>query len=168
MTEEQFNILTVPLHSRMYACALMILRENDAAADCVQDSLLKLWENRRRLEEIDSPEAYCLTAVRRHALDIIRQKGRMPVMETDLTNVNLSGTCPPDELAEVRDDLRLVRSLMEELAPRQREVVELSAIHGLDNSEISEATGLTDENVRVLLSRGRSRIRKLFHLKTNT
>lgn len=162
MTEEQFNILTVPLYDKMYACALMLLRENDAAADCVQDTLVRLWENRSRLAAIEKPEGYCITAVKRQALDAIRRRGRMPAAEIEISNIDIPGIHTPSELMETRDDLRLACLLMERLAPRQREVVELSALKGLDNAEICEATGLNDENVRVLLSRGRSRLRELF------
>ncbi len=40
----------------------------------------------------------------------------------------------------------------------------MSAVGGLTNSEIKDATGLTDDNVRVLLSRGRKKLRQLFSL----
>lgn len=162
MTEEQFNILTVPLHDKMYACALMLLRESEAAADCVQDAMIRLWESRSRLAEIEKPEAYCITAVKRQALDVIRKRGRMPVQEIEISNIDIPGTYTPHEVVEARDDLQLACTLMNRLAPRQREVVELSALQGLDNAEICKVTGLNDENVRVLLSRGRSRLRELF------
>ncbi|MEE1022784.1 MAG: sigma-70 family RNA polymerase sigma factor [Muribaculaceae bacterium] len=167
MTEEQFNILTRPLHTRMYASALTLLRDEDAAADCVQDTLLHLWELRGRLDEIEKPEAYCLTAVRRTALDALRRKGRMPVSAVDVAEIDLPGATDPHAETVAREDLRLVGKLLDELAPRQRTVVEMSAIRGLDNAEICEATGISDENVRVLLSRGKSRLRSLFRLHSS-
>ncbi|MDE6768460.1 MAG: RNA polymerase subunit sigma-70, partial [Muribaculaceae bacterium] len=41
-------------------------------------------------------------------------------------------------------------------------VVMLSAVSGLSNNEIQEVTGLSDDNVRVLLSRGRKKLKQLF------
>ena len=167
MTEEDFNILTRPLHPKMYACAFMMLRYQDSAADCVQDTLLRLGESRSRLAEIEKPEAYCMTAVKRQALDSLRRNGRIPQTVNEIDNVEIPEDLTPHDIAEARDDLALVRKLLTQLAPRQREVVELSAINGLDNSEIAQTTGMSDENVRVLLSRGRSKIRELFRSKSN-
>jgi RNA polymerase sigma-70 factor (ECF subfamily) len=151
----------------MYACAMMLLRDEDEAADCVQDALIRLWESRSRLAEIEKPEAYCLTAVKRQALDAIRRRGRMQESNVDISNIDLPGSLTPHDEAVARDDLRLACQLIGQLAPRQREVVELSALSGYDNAEIAAATGISDENIRVLLSRGRSRLRELFRKNRN-
>ena len=151
----------------MYACAMMLLRDEDEAADCVQDALIRLWESRSRLAEIEKPEAYCLTAVKRQALDAIRRRGRMQESNVDIPNLALPGSLIPHDEAVARDDLRLACQLIGQLAPRQREVVELSALSGYDNAEIAAATGISDENIRVLLSRGRSRLRELFRKNRN-
>ncbi len=151
----------------MYACAMMLLRDEDEAADCVQDALIRLWESRSRLAEIEKPEAYCLTAVKRQALDAIRRRGRMQESNVDISNIDLPGSLTPHDEAVARDDLRLACQLIGQLAPRQREVVELSALSGYDNAEIAAATGISDENIRVLLSRGRSRLRVLFRKNRN-
>lgn len=151
----------------MYACAMMLLRDEDEAADCVQDALIRLWESRSRLAEIEKPEAYCLTAVKRQALDAIRRRGRMQESNVDISNIDLPGSLTPHNEAVARDDLRLACQLIGQLAPRQREVVELSALSGYDNAEIAAATGISDENIRVLLSRGRSRLRELFRKNRN-
>lgn len=151
----------------MYACAMMLLRDEDEAADCVQDALIRLWESRSRLAEIEKPEAYCLTAVKRQALDAIRRRGRMQESNVDISNIDLPGSLTPHDEAVARDDLRLACQLIGQLAPRQREVVELSALSGYDNAEIAAATGISDENIRVLLSRGRSRLCELFRKNRN-
>lgn len=146
---------------------MMLLRDEDEAADCVQDALIRLWESRSRLAEIEKPEAYCLTAVKRQALDAIRRRGRMQESNVDISNIDLPGSLTPHNEAVARDDLRLACQLIGQLAPRQREVVELSALSGYDNAEIAAATGISDENIRVLLSRGRSRLRELFRKNRN-
>ena len=151
----------------MYACAMMLLRDEDEAADCVQDALIRLWESRSRLAEIEKPEAYCLTAVKRQALDAIRRRGRMQESNVDISNIDLPGSLTPHDEAVARDDLRLACQLIGQLAPRQREVVELSALSGYDNAEIAAATGISDENIRVLLTLGRSRLRELFRKNRN-
>jgi RNA polymerase sigma-70 factor, ECF subfamily len=48
---------------------------------------------------------------------------------------------------------------LDDLPPRQREVVVLRDMEGLDAAEVCQLLGLTEVNQRVLLHRGRSRLR---------
>ena len=58
--------------------------------------------------------------------------------------------------AEVRRELR---AALDELPARQRTVVELRDVHGLTSEEVCERLGLTPANQRILLHRGRARLR---------
>jgi RNA polymerase sigma-70 factor (ECF subfamily) len=58
--------------------------------------------------------------------------------------------------AEFRD---LLARALTDLPQRQRAVVELRDVHGLDSEEVCELLGLTAANQRVLLHRGRARLR---------
>ena len=52
-----------------------------------------------------------------------------------------------------------IRAALEQLPPAQREVVRLRDIDGLDADEVCQLLALTDANQRVLLHRGRSKVR---------
>ena len=86
---------------------------------------------------------------------------------------NLEDATPaadPDRMEEridARGDLARVRDLMTRLPENQRLVLTLSAMEGLSNKEIESETGLSKENVRVLLSRGRSKLRSMFFNRRN-
>ena len=62
----------------------------------------------------------------------------------------------PSLARELRE--HLLRAL-DALPPAQREVVVLRDVEGLDGPEVAEALGITEANVRVLLHRGRGRVR---------
>jgi RNA polymerase sigma-70 factor (ECF subfamily) len=57
---------------------------------------------------------------------------------------------------EIRD---LVSAAVEALPPRQREIVVLRDVQGFDSGEVCELLGMTAENQRVLLHRGRAKVR---------
>ena len=62
---------------------------------------------------------------------------------------------PFDEVNLREDVLRMLRSLPE----RQRAVVTLRDVHGLSSDEVCAALDLSQANQRVLLHRGRARLR---------
>ena len=162
MNEKDFKDLVLPLQRQMYAVCFSILRDESVVSDCLQDVMTRLWEHRSRLKKMDNPGGYCMVVAKRAAIDIYR---RHTCRITDLDSEPPDITDPsatPSEQVEARDRLQTLTSLLEQLPPRQREVVEMSGISGLSNSEIEEATGLSGENVRVLLSRGRKRLKELF------
>jgi RNA polymerase sigma-70 factor (ECF subfamily) len=67
---------------------------------------------------------------------------------------------PPPEDAAVAAELRgQLTVALAELPERQRTVVELRDVHGLTSDEVCERLDLTPANQRVLLHRGRARLR---------
>jgi RNA polymerase sigma-70 factor (ECF subfamily) len=65
----------------------------------------------------------------------------------------------PDERLESRETLAVLAAAIDALPPIQREVVRLRDVEGWDAAEVCDAIGLSCGNQRVLLHRGRSRVR---------
>lgn len=166
MNEKQFKGLIMPLHTSLYACALAILRDEGDTADCLQEAFTRLWETRSRLTEIDNVAAYATVTVRHIALSMASRTRRRETVFGEEPPDIADTAPPPDAAIEGRDDLRRMAFLLRQLPENQRRVVLMSAVSGLSNAEIKEATGMTDDNVRVLLSRGRKRLRQLFSPKS--
>jgi RNA polymerase sigma-70 factor (ECF subfamily) len=162
MDEKRFKSCIMPLHKTLYAYALSILQDESDAADCMQDAFTRLWENRNRLEEISNVAAYATVTVRNIALSMAsKPHRRMTVFGDDPPDIPDTGR-NPGEKTEERENIQELRRMIDMLPENQRRVVMLSGIAGLSNSEIKKATGLSDDNVRVLLSRGRKKLRELF------
>ena len=73
---------------------------------------------------------------------------------------------PPDHWSSSTEDKVVGREMMEvlrrgldALPPAQRVVVSLRDVHGWPSAQVCEALGLSEANQRVLLHRGRSRLR---------
>jgi len=67
---------------------------------------------------------------------------------------------PPPEYAAVAAEIRReLGTALDELPDRQRTVVELRDVHGLSSEEVCEQLGLSPGNQRILLHRGRARLR---------
>lgn len=50
MTPQEYKDLILPMRDQMYRTAFLLLRQEDDAADIVQETFVRLWENRSELE----------------------------------------------------------------------------------------------------------------------
>jgi len=66
---------------------------------------------------------------------------------------------PPEDAAVAAELRRQLADALSELPQRQRTVVELRDVHGLTSEEVCDRLALTPANQRVLLHRGRARLR---------
>jgi RNA polymerase sigma-70 factor (ECF subfamily) len=66
----------------------------------------------------------------------------------------------PDECLLARETLELAREALRALPDRQREVVVLRDVIGMEPEEVCETLGISDGNQRVLLHRGRAKVRR--------
>ncbi len=67
----------------------------------------------------------------------------------------------PEAVLLAGEEMARLEAGLAELPPRQRAVVTLRDVHGLAPEEVCEALSLTPGNERVLLHRGRARLRQL-------
>jgi RNA polymerase sigma-70 factor, ECF subfamily len=66
---------------------------------------------------------------------------------------------PPEDAAVASEMRRELGAALAELPARQRTVVELRDVHGLTSVEVCERLGVSPANQRILLHRGRARLR---------
>ncbi len=158
MDASEFKSLFLPLGRMMYAEAFRILGSAEDAEDAVQDVYTKLWERRGSLAGVDNPRAYSMAMVRNRCLVLAAGRPQPPPPEgaTETGSVDLGAEI------EVRDSAERIIGIINTLPERQRQVVMMHDVEGCKNSEIEEATGLSADNVRQLLSRARRLIRECF------
>lgn len=159
MKKLSFRDDVLPLKDKIFRLALRITLSRAEAEDIVQDVLIKVWNRRDDLAEVDSIEAYSLTVCRNLSLDRLQRK------END--NVNLDDA-PPTEADDAPPDLQMIRNeridnikrLIERLPIPQRVAMQLRDMEGKTYKEISAITGQTEEQVKVNIFRARQYIRK--------
>ena len=155
MKKLSFRDDVLPLKDKIFRLALRITLSRAEAEDIVQDVLIKVWNRRDDLAEVDSIEAYSLTVCRNLSLDRLQRK------END--NVNLDDA-PPTEADDAPPDLQMIRNEridnIERLPIPQRAAMQLRDMEGKTYKEISAITGQTEEQVKVNIFRARQYIRK--------
>lgn len=160
MTAEEFKKQYLPFQQKLYRLALRILESSNDAEDVVQDVYIKLWNKRNELAHIENKEAYSVTLIKNLCIDHIRSKSKRMKQASD--NFEVAEKQILFEQISAKSDLELVKQLLALLPEQQQRVLNLRHACGYTNEEIEEITGFTSVNVRVALSRGRSKLRELF------
>ena len=161
MTAAGFKERFLPLHPRLYRLAFSFMENSGDAEDVLQEAYIKLWTKRNDLASIENAEAFCVTLVRNLCIDRLRslkssRDGQANELDTDPTADS------PEDNAISRDELSLVKKLIDRLPDNQRRVLRLYGIKEYSLKEIEEITGFSSVNVRVLLSRARKIIKEQF------
>ena len=146
--------------------ALRLTRHRQDAEDIVQDAFTKLWELRHDTLADKNVEAYCTRIVRNLFIDRQRRQHLKPAAHTadDLQLADLSAAGTDMERQESQ---QMVEQLISQLPEKQRQIITLRDVEGLTYEEIAQQTGLTEVNIRVLLSRARKTIREQFKQQTH-
>ncbi|MDE5632595.1 MAG: sigma-70 family RNA polymerase sigma factor [Muribaculaceae bacterium] len=143
----------------MYRVALALCGNSADASDAVQNAAIKLWESRDKLDAVANTQAYCIAAARNAAISLISSRRHPDSLDT-------AGAVAADKSLEseieTSDRIKHIKAIAATLPDNQRIVLTMRDFEGCEMDEIEEATGLSAGNIRVLLSRARSTIRKYF------
>ena len=148
----------LPLSDRFYRVAYHILESQEDAEDAVQELYLKLMRTPDRFSEIQDPAAYGITMLRNICIDIIRRREKLKSEE--LHEYMIADASSPDKVATEKDKLRILIHEIDKLPQKQSMVLKMRTIEGLEYDEISQRTGLSQVNIRVLISIARKTLKK--------
>ena len=157
MTSTEFKNKIVSFSPRLYPMVARMLQSDDDARDAVQDIMLKLWKNRRKLNNHPNISGYIFLTARNHCLDIIKRS--KPLINVQNDYELKYGLRTNDDNYESKEASDLLLNVIKELPESLRRIVVLRDIDELELSEIESLTGEKIENIRVNLSRARKKIR---------
>ncbi len=132
---EAFELLYHRYVRSVFGLALRRLRDRQRAEDAVQETFASVWRSAGSYKPDRGPAAPWLYAIARNAIvDRMRARHEPPAEAPDLPS---SEPGPSDRVEMSYVSWRVHRAL-EELPPKEREVVELAYWSGLSQSEVAE------------------------------
>ncbi len=141
---------------KLFRVALTMLKDEEEAKDVVQDAYLKIWSENN--EHVNMPEAFAMRMVKNLCIDRLRVAKRRPMVNVE-TQPEMHENFTPFQTVSFNNLKDLMIKLFETLPEQQRLVIHLRDIEHMDFEEIQEVTGLTVNNIRVVLSRARQSVR---------
>lgn len=138
------------------------------AEDAVQDIFLDVWRSSARYNpEAGSELTFILTIARRRLIDRTRRRSRAPDVQ-GLAEPEMLPESPVQDVVESADEAGKVLTAMESLRPEQRNVLELSLVHGHTHAQVAARTGMPLGTVKSHARRGLRRVRELLGLEPET
>ncbi|WP_460970617.1 RNA polymerase sigma factor [Spirosoma migulaei] len=166
MDLQLFKQRILPVQGRLFRLAQLFLRNREEAEDALQDVLLRLWTNRQQLDAYHSVEALAVQMTKNLCLDRLKSHAKQKTTD-DTALLGLAGEeISPYRQVELADSAELIRLLIDELPDQQKLVLHLRDVEEYSFEEIEQVTGLSVNNIRVILSRARQRLRENY-LKAN-
>ena len=159
MQASDFKRLFLPCHRKLFSVAYRLMGNTQSAEDMVQETFLKLWMQRDRIEKVDTPEAYSITVLRRLFYDRMRA-GHLQEVDKDVGGLQVTSSQNISRQLEEADEYQRVRQLIAHLPEPQAKIMLMRDVEDRSFEEISIETGLTEVNIRSILSRARKKIRE--------
>ncbi len=160
MDLEAFENRVLPCKNKLFRFATRLLGDSQEAEDVVQEVMIKVWNGRASMDQINNWEAWCMRLTKNLSLDRIRSQQRKPTdpiaMGFEVRQEGLS----PLETTELTESMQQVNKLISSLPEKQRQVIHLRDVEGYSYNEISEILEIDLNQVKVSLFRARSAVRE--------
>ena len=166
MNLEAFQNRVLPAKNKLFRFAYRMLASEEEAKDVVQEVLIKVWNGREQMDEVQNWEAWCMRLTKNLSLDHLRSRQRKATdpMEEGF-DIRHDAASPYDK-TELGESMQRINQLIASLPEKQRQVIHLRDIEGYTYSEICEILDIDMSQVKVNLFRARNSVREKF-LKIN-
>ncbi len=164
MPEERAEVVDIAALVEAYASLLFrvahsVLRNAAEAEDTVQDTFVRVMQQRRRLPEVRDMRVWLVRITWNLAQD--RRRRIRPGQMDGLFVEQLVGPGPSAEQAlSESEQMRRVLLAIDALPKLERQVLLLATVEELGTGEIASICGRSESAVRALLFRARTRLRE--------
>ena len=143
----------------IYAYCLKMLMDQELAQDIMQETFLRIYENRDRLMNTASFKAWTFTIARNQCLNHLRRSHRHVQLD-EAGPVPASTKGGPTELSQLEksEQIALVNHFLGQLKPSYREVIVLREYQNLSYEEIAAITRSTLSAVKSRLFKARRKL----------
>ena len=150
----------------MYAVALEIVRDPQAAEDMISTALTEMIEQIDTLKKINCCRlrSYIASIVRNDSLDYVRKRNRrqlfvfLPKDDGALHQVPAEGALEDDFIQNA--ELDRLRAGIKRLPEAERMLLTMKYMDGMDDRKIAGVLGIGKDSVRTYLSRARGHLRQ--------
>jgi RNA polymerase sigma-70 factor (ECF subfamily) len=160
MTSEAYRQAVLDHKDRLYSYALWMVHDREEARDVTQESLVRLWQNRERVDE-PTARSWLLRTAHNLCIDRMRRKATRGEVPTDAIELTLADGAADPERSTASYHLRgAIARALAALSDRDRAIVLMREVHEMSYDEIASALGLPIGTLKSTLHRAREQLRR--------
>jgi RNA polymerase sigma-19 factor, ECF subfamily len=146
--EPAFRLVFDQYSRKIYGLAYHFLKNGEQSKEVVQETMLRLWEHRSRINEEYALAPYVYTIARRVTLNLLRQAATSRTATEKLWQSVAAHHNETEEAVLTADLKRITEQALNLLSPQQQQVFRLSRFEGLTYEEIAARMNITAHTVK--------------------
>jgi len=154
MEAAQFKAEVFCWKDLLYRLALRLLNDPSEAKDAVQHTMMKMWQKKDELNQIENVRAFVIKALKNDCLNRLKKEkiierhhgefGKMQCLSTVVSNENM---------------VEIIKGEISKLPEKQKLIIQLCDLEGFDTKEIAGIVDIDEGAVRTNLSRARQKVK---------
>lgn len=157
---EAFKVLYEQYRHRLYGFLYQLTKSHSVSEDLLQDTFMRIWEDRERLTEVRDLKAYIFTMVKHRALNSLKRISKEELVIRQIAHRSEVGDQGTESNIQYNELKRNIDRVVRQLPPQQRTVYQMSREEGLRQEEISDRLNVTVATVKKHLTLSLRYIRK--------
>ncbi|MEQ6120873.1 RNA polymerase sigma-70 factor [Reichenbachiella sp. MALMAid0571] len=137
---------------KLYNMSFAYLKSREEAEEVVQDVLLKLWQNRGKIDITGFLEGYLFKMTKNLLLNRIRTKSRKGFYTEEL-QVDIAGSTRTDQSLLLEDMQVFLSKAILGMPHKRQQIFKMSRMEGLSNKQIAQQLGLSEKTVENQIGR---------------
>lgn len=156
--ENAYTFLIDTYHHRLCVYANSLIKDAYSAEDIVQNTLIKVWKNRAKLNPNLSIKSFLYKSVHNEFIDLYRKNQNLFTLEKKYYEA-LNTVVYEEDTDSLQKAIEVVNKEIQNLPPKCKEVFILSKKEGLTNIEIAEHLDVTIKTVEAQITKAFSILR---------
>lgn len=155
-----FRALYVLYKDRLYGFLFQLTKSHSISEDLLQDTFMRIWEDRVRLSGVMDFKAYVFTMVKHRALNSLKRMSKEELVIRRMAFQSEPEDRSTESEVQYNELRKKVDQAVRQLPPQQQTVYRMSREQGLRQEEISHRLNLTVATVKKHLTLSLRHIRK--------
>lgn len=132
---------------RLAANFIKLLRNDELAKDALQNLFIRVWTNRKNIDHEQSFRSYLFRIAQNLVIDHYRKAARDKSLKAAMLLDDEGIYKHVEEQMLSKDNITLVRNIIQKLPEQQRKVYTMHKIDGSSYKEISELLGISHSTI---------------------
>jgi len=134
-------------YTRLFLFSKSILKIENEIDDILQEVFVKIWVNRKKIDNVETFNSYIFTITKNEILNLIRTNLRDQAFREQLYLLSVAEEYHTQDQIEFNEIQTNIDKIVTNLPPKRRQVFLLSRNEGLSNKEIAQNLNISEKTV---------------------